>query len=65
MSFIELTRPDNTSILINKYHISTISNSVSNKDRLVIKMNNGQTQEVIDDYKDVKLILEGKIDACK
>ena len=66
MSFIELTRPDNTAILLNKYHITSVSQSVDYpKSRLMIRMNNGQTQEVIDAYEDVKEMLEGKTDACK
>jgi hypothetical protein len=66
MSFIELTRVDNTAILLNKYHITSVSRSVDHPNkRLIIRMNNGQTQEVLDDYKTVVLLLEGKYDACK
>lgn len=64
-NFIELTRVDNTPLLLNKYHISTVSQSVQYPNRITIRMNNGSVQDVIDSYEDVKDILAGKTDVCK
>lgn len=64
-NFIELTRTDGCAILMNKHHITTVSKSLTNEKNSVVRFNNGQYQEVIDSYDEIKLILEGKIDACK
>lgn len=65
MSFIELTRADKTAILLNKYHISSVSMSLDNPGHIKIRMNNGSVQDVMDSYEDVKDILAGKTDVCK
>ena len=65
MSFIELTRIDGEKILINKYHVSSVSKSLGREKCLVVRLNSGQMQEITDDYNSVKVLLEGKNNECK
>lgn len=64
-AFIELTRVDGTYIMVNKYHITTISHSVNNPGNLTIRFNNGTVQDVSNEYEEVKAFIGGKLDACK
>jgi uncharacterized protein YlzI (FlbEa/FlbD family) len=45
---------DGTYILINKYHITTVSQSVHNPESLTIRFNNGSVQDVSNEYEEVK-----------
>lgn len=64
-NFVELTRVDGSYILINKYHITSISQSVNNPGNLTIRFNNGSVQDVSNEYEEVKAFIGGKLDACK
>ena len=63
--FIELTRPDGCAILLNKYHITLVTRSVTNNTTVVVRLNNGLYQEVTEPYEEVKAFLEEKTYACK
>lgn len=69
-SFVELTvndgRKDNddTMVLINRYHISSVSRNLYTK-KTIIRMHNGTGFEVDETYETVKEVLGGKFDACK
>lgn len=64
-NFIELTRTDGCAMLMNKHHITTVSKSLTNEKNSVVRFNNGQYQEVIDPYDDIKFILGEASNACR
>ena len=67
-NFVELTQNSKHGaedfVLLNRYHVSTITKS-HYTGKTLVRMNNGFYFEVEESYEDVKEVMTGDFDGCK